>query len=168
MTEPTTQGPAGTGRGAILVGVDGSPTSHKALRWTLSQTGTAGEILAVHVITFSHELAADLPPTGMTNWRRAVAADLEGPWTAEVRDAGADLRTLIVEADSAAAGLLNTATSEDASMIVVGAHGRGNLTDRLLGSTTYRVTHRARTPVVVIPLDWPGAPIDATGDVTDR
>jgi nucleotide-binding universal stress UspA family protein len=30
----------------------------------------------------------------------------------------------------------------------------GAWTDRLLGATTYVVAHRARTPVVIIPVDW--------------
>ena len=152
-----TQGPHMTGPDTVVVGVDGSPTSQKALRWAVSQMGPSGELLAVHVITYSHGFAADLPPTGMTNWRRAVAADLEGSWTAPARVADANLRTLLVEADSAAAGLLDTAASEDAALIVLGAHGHGNLADRLLGSTTYRVTHRAKTPVVVVPSTGPAS-----------
>lgn len=140
----------------ILVGLDGSPTSTKAFGWAVSHSVASGaEVLAVHVVTYSHELAADLPPTGMTDWRRAVAADLEGAWTAAARDAGANVRTLLVEADSTAAGLLDAAHAHGATLVVLGAHGHGNLADRLLGSTTYRVTHRARTPVVVVPLDWP-------------
>jgi nucleotide-binding universal stress UspA family protein len=37
---------------------------------------------------------------------------------------------------------------------MLGRHGRGNLADRLLGATTYTVTHRASTPVAIIPPDW--------------
>ena len=144
-------------RGKLLVGLDGSTTSANALAWAVSHCAASrSELLAIHVITYSHELAADLPPTGMTNWRRSVAADLEGPWTATARDASASIRTMLVEADSAAGGLLKVAEYEGVSLIVLGVHGHGNFADRLLGSTTYRVTHRARTPVVVVPPDWRG------------
>lgn len=144
-------------RGKILVGLDGSAPSAEALAWAVSHCAASGsELLAIHVITYSHELAYDLPPTGMTNWRRSVAAELESTWTASARDAGAGIRTMLVEGDSAAGGLLKVAENEGVSLVVLGVHGHGNFADRLLGSTIYTVTHRARTPVVVVPSDWRG------------
>ena len=77
-----------------------------------------------------------------------------GPWTDAARAIGATVRTLVVEDKTTAAGILNTAHREHADLVMLGAHGRGNLADRLLGSTTYTVTQRANTPVVVIPPDW--------------
>jgi nucleotide-binding universal stress UspA family protein len=37
---------------------------------------------------------------------------------------------------------------------VVGARGHGNLCERVLGGVTYRLSHRARHPVVVVPPEW--------------
>jgi nucleotide-binding universal stress UspA family protein len=110
--------------------------------------------VAVHVLRYDDELFSDLPPTGMTNWRRRVAKDLDGPWTEPARAAGVPVRTELVEDSSTAGGILATAERCGASLVVVGVHGHGNLADRILGATTYRIAHRATVPVVVVPADW--------------
>ncbi len=43
------------------------------------------------------------------------------------------------------------ADREDADLIVVGAHGHGGFEDRMLGSVSYKVSHRAHQPVVIVP-----------------
>ena len=42
----------------------------------------------------------------------------------------------------------------DCDLLIVGAKGHGGLADRVLGGVSYRVAHRARQPVVVVPPDW--------------
>ena len=49
---------------------------------------------------------------------------------------------------------MEAAERERADLLVVGAHGRGTLTGRVLGGVSYRVAHHARQPVVVVPPDW--------------
>ena len=43
------------------------------------------------------------------------------------------------------------ADREDGDLIVVGAHGHGGFGDRVLGSVSYKVCHRAHQPVVIVP-----------------
>ncbi|HEV7535235.1 MAG TPA: universal stress protein, partial [Acidimicrobiia bacterium] len=43
------------------------------------------------------------------------------------------------------------ADREDGDLIVVGAHGHGGFGDRVLGGVSYKLSHRARQPVVIIP-----------------
>lgn len=139
----------------IVVGMDSSPGAQRALAWAATRSSESGaHLVAVHVLTYSHELAIDLSPATVTNWRRDLERDLAGPWTAAARAAGVDVRTLVVEDGTTSAGILATAQRERADLIVLGAHGRGTVADRLLGATTYVVTHRASTPVVIIPPDW--------------
>jgi len=139
----------------IVVGVDKSQGAQRALEWAAARAAETGaEVVAVYVLTYSHEFAADLSLASLTNWRRELERDLAGPWTDAARAAGVKVRALVVEDETAAAGILATADSLHADMVVLGAHGRGNLADRFLGATTYRATHRARTPVVIIPVDW--------------
>jgi len=148
---------AGAGLHRIVVGVDGSPGAQRALGWAAARScETGAELLAVHVLTFDRELALDVSPASVTNWRRTLQADVAGRWTEAARAAGARVRAYVVEADSAAAGLLAAADEEKADLLVLGAHGQGTLADRLLGATTYRVAHRAHIPVVVIPPEWTG------------
>lgn len=146
-------GPAGVH--TIAVGVDGSPAGQRALDWAAARSRETGaEIVAIHVLTYDQEFARDVPPIGMTNWRRELERDLTGPWTERARAAGAKLRTIIVEDESTTAGLLAAARRERADLIVLGVHGHGNIADRLLGATTYKIAHRARTPVVIVPAGW--------------
>ena len=137
----------------ILVGVDGSAGAANGLEWAASRAAEAhARIVAVHVLTFSTAFRRDLTlEDTITAWRLALQRDLDGSWTAPARDAGVEVRTLLVEADSAEAGLLQAVEAEHADLIVLGATGRGSLADRLLGATTYKIAHRAPIPVVVVP-----------------
>ena len=139
----------------IVVGVDGSAGAVRALAWAATRGAeTSAELVAVHVLTYSAELATDLSLATITNWRRDRSRTLAGPWTDAGRSIGAVVRTVMVEDETPAAGILAISDRVDADLVVLGAHGRGNLADRLLGATTYTVAHRARTPVVIIPPDW--------------
>ena len=136
----------------IVVGVDGSAGADRALKWAASRALESGAaLLATHVLTYSHEFATDLSINGLTNWRRSTERDLAGRWTEPARALGVTTCPRTTEGESAAAGILAVAEREHADLIVLGTHGRGGLADRLLGATTYVVSHRARTPVVIIP-----------------
>lgn len=139
----------------ILVGTNGSPGAQRALAWAVARSLESGAgIVAVHVLTYSREFTADISASTITTWRRDLEKDLAGSWTEAARAAGVEVRTHVVEDETPAAGVLAAAARYHADLIVLGTHGHGNLADRLLGATTYAVTHRAHTPVVVIPPDW--------------
>lgn len=147
--------PSGAPFRTILVGVDGSPGAERALAWAAAQAAETGmSILAVHVLTYSTEFRRDLSLETITTWRRELGAQLRDQWTAAARDAGARIDTELLEDDTAAAGLLKAADRAEVDLVVLGAKGHGNLADRLLGATTYKVSHAARTPVVIVPVDW--------------
>ncbi len=139
----------------VLVGVDGSPGAEAATAWAAAYaTQTGAEILAVHVLTYSRELTKDLPPTGLTNWRQQLHDQLMGPWTETLRQRGLAHRCILNEADAIDRGLLEVAHEHDATLVVLGAHGHGDLADRVLGGVTYKISHHAHRPVVIVPVDW--------------
>jgi nucleotide-binding universal stress UspA family protein len=139
----------------LLVGADGSAGSRRALDWAASLAkATDACVLAVHVLTYSRELLRDVTLDTMRTWRRELEADLANRWVEPLLTEGVQYRTTVVEDDSAAGGLLAVAEREHADLIVVGAKGHGSVADRVLGGVSYRITHRARRPVVVIPPDW--------------
>ena len=143
------------GLGTIVVGLDESRAAAKAMQWATARASETGSsIVAVHVLTYSKEFAGDLSVRTLTTWRRNLERDLRGPWTAVARDAGVAVEAVMVEADTPDEGLLRTARERQAGLIVLGVHGRGTFTDRLLGATTYKVAHRADSPVVIIPPNW--------------
>jgi nucleotide-binding universal stress UspA family protein len=110
--------------------------------------------VVAHVLTYSTELRRDASVDTMTTWRRDLRRRLEDEWAKPAHVDGVDVRCELVEDESAAAGLLALADGMSADLIVLGAHSRGNFADRLLGATTYRVSHAARAPVVIVPPDW--------------
>jgi nucleotide-binding universal stress UspA family protein len=141
--------------GLLVVGVDGSDGSRRALEWTAHVAEvTTSPVFAVHVLTYNQELLRDISPDTMHTWRRDLEADLRARWVEPLTTRGIDTRSEVIEAESVAEGLLEVADRERAALVIVGAKGRGGVAGRVLGGVTYRITHRAHQPVVVVPPDW--------------
>lgn len=153
----------------IVVGVDGSEPSYRALRWALDEAAAHG---ASVLLASTYRPPPDtrdryeltfLPPEmvreveqrlreARTEDRAQVKRRAEGV----VRDAvhavggapdGVETK-LLVSADDPAKLLVEL--SADADLVVVGRRGRGGLTGLVLGSVSQKVIHHARCPVVVL------------------
>lgn len=139
---------ASSARTTIVVGVDGSPSSVEALRWSAGQAElTGGELRAV---TSWH-----LPTT--YGWIPAVA---DFDWAANARttldraikDALDDSRAARVQRhvlEGPAARVLLRAAA-DADLLVVGSRGHGEFAGMLLGSVAQHVVAHAPCPVLVV------------------
>jgi nucleotide-binding universal stress UspA family protein len=147
----------------IVVGVDGSPHSVRALRWAAGLAPVLGPLRPVR--------------TWQTPWWAYGAAspgvvvappDLELQQRAE-RDLDQALRGIdpsligerLVGEGHAGPTLVQIATG--AELLVVGTRGRGAVTDRLLGSVSSHCAAHATVPVAVVPSgDWldPGGRIE--------
>jgi nucleotide-binding universal stress UspA family protein len=90
----------------------------------------------------------------MTTWRRELERDLKSNWVAPLADQGVPHRCALVEDESPAAGLIHVADREQSDLIAVGATGHSSFASRVLGSTSYSLTHHARRPVIVVPATW--------------
>jgi nucleotide-binding universal stress UspA family protein len=145
----------------IVIGVDGSAGSNRALRWAIGLAREQdAEIVAVYALGpmedlargASNAVAAGLGLRGSDagRWRDELRRDVEREWCAPLHSAGVPYRVQL-ETSSAPAALMAVADAEDADLIVVGAHGHGNFEDRVLGSVSYKVSHRAHQPVVIVP-----------------
>lgn len=138
--------------GPIVVGVDGSPASNKALRWAAKQAKMTGSTLLV-VTTWTYPKAFGTPVGVADNWRPDLDAEkVQKDAVSAVSDAldGVVLEGRVVEGD-AALSILGEA--EGASLIVIGSRGHREITGFFLGSVSeYLVTH-AKLPVVVIHAD---------------
>jgi nucleotide-binding universal stress UspA family protein len=133
----------------IVVGVDGSAESQRALAWALDEARRRRATLqVVHAWKIPQPdpyLPVVLGPevfetSARTVLREAVAgieADPDGP----------AVETELV-CDSPAHALLDAA--KDADLLVVGSHGRGGFAGMLLGSVSQHVLHHATCPVVVV------------------
>ncbi|MFJ8361223.1 universal stress protein [Streptomyces sp. NPDC093984] len=138
-----------TSRPRVVVGVDGSRSSHAALLWAVRYAGLIGG-------TVDAVAAWDLP--GAYGWSAlAVDADFDEAVARqrlnqelnEVLGAeeAASVRALLIRGNTVDV-LLRAAEGADA--LVVGSRGRGGFGRALLGSVSQHVAHHAKCPVVIV------------------
>jgi nucleotide-binding universal stress UspA family protein len=138
----------------IVVGVDGSGCSRRALDWAVNEAAIRHTPLTV--------LTVYQPVRG--HWSAAV----EYPWDADPahprktvqEEADAALERLTAQArppEVTARAVIGLPAEEilrlgmNADMIVVGSRGAGDSAKRLMGSVSSQVAQHARCPVVLIP-----------------
>jgi nucleotide-binding universal stress UspA family protein len=133
----------------ILVPVDGSETSHSALRQAITIADAVGATVRVFTViepgnplafgvdTFEdiNRAIADLVDT-------IVAADgsIDVPLQSDLRRGHPTYEVILAYADEV-----------DADLIVLGRHGTSTLPETVFGTTTDRVARVADTPVMLVP-----------------
>ena len=140
----------------IVVGVDGSDHSHRALIWAMRQAAAQHAPLTVLAVRPDPVR----PATGIYWGLRAYPEDSHNPDVVrkaveqiveqarnEIGETGPQVTVNVVSGDPAAE--LITA-SRDADLVVVGSRGSGGFASLLMGSVSSKVTHHAACPVVVI------------------
>ena len=130
----------------IVVGVDGSASADRALRWAVREAeirGVAIELVHGYGIR-PHAVIAGRSDRDMAEAR--MDAILEQNRTVLDRVAWDAMVVPLVAGPSAA--LLDI--GEDAGLIVVGSRGLGGFGELFLGATSYRTAAHASTPVAVI------------------
>jgi nucleotide-binding universal stress UspA family protein len=77
--------------------------------------------------------------------------ELAKGYVAELEETGIKARTELRTAPSGGTArvLTNLAEDLDAGLIVIGSHGRGDLTALLLGSVAHKVLHLSQRPVLI-------------------
>jgi nucleotide-binding universal stress UspA family protein len=142
--------------GRIVVGVDGSVGSKKALQWAVEEAKLRGaKVDAVQAWSFPYygEVAAMAAvAVDGTELERAAAASLAAVVEALAPDpaAGGVVVEQHVHRGDAASALLRAAEEADADLLVVGSRGHGGFTGLLLGSVSQQCVHHASCPVVVV------------------
>ena len=141
----------------IIVGVDGSGHSRRALEWAVSEAATRHAPLTV--ITVQQAVAGywggPVPyagDSGLTGQARKEVQKMTDDVLDEF-DAGSRPPSVTVQAVSGLPAEVLLAAAQDADMLIVGARGAGGFKRLLLGSVGTHVTHHAHCPVVVIPAD---------------
>jgi len=137
----------------IVVGIDGSKSSQKALAWAVEEAlARRAQLTVVHAwwpaMFGAIEFAA--PILGIETFDATAKRTVdEALAECDVDGLAGPVATEIVEGGAARAILAGAA---DASLIVVGSHGRGAVAGMVLGSVSQQVIHHAACPVVVVPL----------------
>jgi nucleotide-binding universal stress UspA family protein len=156
----------------VVVGVDGSPESRKALLWAAQDARRRGaELRVVHVHEprlgynpYEVSYASTSSPRNVERlaleerrWREhqrlaarqeaeSVLDDLLEDLPAELRDVPID--RVVREGPRPARLLLDSARTAD--VLVVGSRGRGGFTGLLLGSVSAQCAQHASCPVVIV------------------
>jgi len=131
----------------ILIGVDGSASSLDAVRMAASLIDPARDAVAIYFSPL--EIQKRLPGRPQALVDGAAAAVFEEACALLPRDMARRPDTLAVP-QPAAVGLLESATTWRADLLVLGARGHGSIERFLLGSVSRAVVHGAALPVLVV------------------
>lgn len=137
----------------VVVGIDGSEPSERALAWSIGEARMRGAPLVA--VMCERRQPGDSRPLGppigtadveLVRKRATRVVD-------DVCDERTDARDLDVRVDAylGAPSEQLIRLSDGAQLVVVGARGHDRLSRMFLGSVATAVTHRARCPVVVVP-----------------
>jgi nucleotide-binding universal stress UspA family protein len=143
----------GGGAGRVVVGVDGSPPSQRALRWGAHLAATFGAGLdAVTAWEFPSTYGFGWVPS---NWD--PDQDMTKALAQTVHEVFGDQppagwRQLVYQGGAAEVLL---GASQGAIMLVVGSRGHGGFAGLLLGSVSSNVAEHSSCPVLVIHGDQP-------------
>jgi nucleotide-binding universal stress UspA family protein len=139
----------------IIVGIDGSTHSRRALEWAVNEA--AVRRVPLTVLTVNQAVAgywggpvAYPGDQDLTEKARGAAQEETDTVLEKVDEGSRPLSVTVRAVTGLPAEELLSATA-DADMIVVGSRGAGGFKRLLLGSVSTQVTHHARCPIVVIP-----------------
>jgi nucleotide-binding universal stress UspA family protein len=133
----------------VILGLDGSPDSARAVPFATELAGQEGRVVAVHVRELflgrggGQTLAAN---------EEEIEADVRR-LVDEIIATGAtvEMKVVTTATDSPAHVLADAAEREGADVIVVGTRGHRQIAGLLLGSVTQRLLHVAPCPVLAVP-----------------
>ena len=132
----------------IVVGVDGSPASHKALDWAANEAQLRGSTLEIDHVWNLPNLGYGGFITQLDDFENDAKVLLEQIST-RARQNYPDLviETNLLQGPTAPALIER---GQVADMLVVGSRGHGGFTGLMLGSVSQQLVHHAIFPIVVI------------------
>jgi nucleotide-binding universal stress UspA family protein len=134
----------------IVVGIDSSTGSQRALRWAVEEAELRGaELDLVHAFPTPELVAIPAVVTLPSDDDLKKAAEEVLEETLEAAGGAGELTVTRTVRAGGAAGVLCRA-AEGADLMVVGARGLGGFRGLLMGSVTHQVVAHSPCPVVVI------------------
>ena len=141
----------------ILVPIDGSPTSQRALEEALglarqSSEGPQLELLYVIEIILFPDSEIYFNYAELRNSMRSSGEKILAQAKKTVQDAGMAVQTRLLEADGEriASVIVEEAKRWPADLIVIGTHGRSGFSRILFGSVAEGVVRTAHVPVLLV------------------
>jgi len=142
----------------IIVGIDGSVYSRRALEWAISEA--AIRRMPLTVLTVQQAIAEHWTRDADLAEHASKAAQEETDSVLDKLDAEPRPPSVSVQAVVGLPAEEILSAAQGADMIVVGSRGAGGYKKLLMGSVSLQVTYHARCPVVVIPAAAEPAPAD--------
>jgi nucleotide-binding universal stress UspA family protein len=138
----------------IVVGIDGSQASLRALRWAAHEAkARAGAVQAITAWSWDGTGTVAPMATSPTEERERAEHILTTAVTAVAGEfPGVSFATDVIEEHPARA---LTHAARDADLLVIGSHGHSRLHHAVLGSVSEECVRQATCPVVVLPVPHP-------------
>lgn len=149
-----TRGPLRNPPGSLLVAVDGSSTSLRALSWAAFLGRRFGaSVTVLHVASLvAQSHVGGVSTRASARQLQQHSSELEGKLRDLVRGAGVDPLSvsLDIAAGNPASEIVAAAMGSGADLVVVGSRGVGALEHAILGSVTDAVLRAVPCPVLVV------------------
>jgi len=143
---------------SILVAIDGSATSNRALEVAIDMARNSGA--ALHLIHVVREMQIPLNPGLMDAYRklnqdrhdllRTAGEQLLNQATRVAQSNGIDEAETSIGAGDPASAIIDYAAKHDNDLIVIGSRGLGNVESALLGSVSRKVCNSVKGNCLVI------------------
>mgnify|MGYP000860953554 FL=1 len=140
----------------ILLATDGSKASEHAAQLAVGMARThKAKLTVVYVVDpYPYMGVGDINPVGYQAYSAAAqaqAAQAQSLVEKLAREGGevVAVEARLVEDVAAASGIVQTAETEGADLIVLGSHGRTGMARLMLGSVSSKVVAESKVPVLV-------------------
>ncbi len=87
---------------------------------------------------------------------RQRAEQITSTLTSQLSDSNITAEGILLFGDDIARAIVNAAEAQNATMIIIGASGKGRMAKLLAGNIPHNVVTNANVPVMLIPTDWSG------------
>jgi len=139
----------------IVVGIDGSPNSERALDWAMRQAAAVRApltVITVHEVPKSYW--GGIPVVGpgdepVLETLRRAAEEMTRKVAGRLGDAGPASVTVHAVSGFVVKELVDA--SQDADLVVLGARGASGFTRLIMGSVSNEVVQHSACPVVIVP-----------------
>lgn len=138
----------------IVVGVDGSESSKRALAWCAKYAAALdAAVIAVHALevpVYAWRLEVFAPLVFTEADHQRLRDVLRDEWCKPLADAGVPFEAVVLDRYPANA-IIEHAHREQADLVVTGSRGLGGFKEMMLGSTSRHLAHHLTRPLVIVP-----------------
>jgi nucleotide-binding universal stress UspA family protein len=133
----------------VVLGLDGSQDSMRAIPYAVEQAGDGGKIVVVHVRELLVGRAGGMPLVANED---EIEADVRRQ-VDDLKSTGvaSELKVISAVAGGPAHVIADVAREQNADVIVVGTRGHRQIASLIIGSVTHKLLHMTPCPVLAVP-----------------